>query len=94
MAGAGVWLNWVSTNANQYQSTGYKHLYQVEAEAKTYSWGCANAWDRVQWYWGQWFCGSAGHGGTTPSAGGIENAPYVWNDSSHNQQMWGWQSYQ
>jgi hypothetical protein len=94
MAGSGVWLNWVNTTAHYYQSTSYKNLYQVEGEAKSYDYGCANAWSGSHWFWSGWFCAQAGRGATTTSAGGYYLAPYVWNDSSQNQQMWGWQSYQ
>jgi hypothetical protein len=85
----------VSTGANKYQSTSYKQLNQVEAEAKSYDYGCANAWSGSHWFWSGWFCAVAGKGATTTSAGGgYSLAPYVWNDSSHTQLMWGWQSYQ
>jgi hypothetical protein len=92
-AGANVWLNWVNTTAHYYQSTGYKTFHQDEAEAKSHSYGCANAWNGAAWFF-NWFCAGAGVGVATPTISCCYSlAPYVWNDSGYNQQMWGWQSW-
>jgi hypothetical protein len=92
-AGSNVWLNWVNTTAHYYQSTSYKTFHQGEAEAKSHNYGCANAWNGAAWFF-TWFCAPAGKGAATAAISCCYSlAPYVWNDSGYNQQMWGWQWY-
>jgi|GEM_PF-6073964 len=94
-AGAGVWLNWVWTNAWAYQFTDPQHLKYVEAEALHYGKGCANAWNPSNglFWFKEWSCAPPEYGALTPYIPGTWLKAHVWNRGATPQYMWGWQSY-
>ena len=93
-ASQSVWLNWVSTNANQTQQWTGHHLNYVEAEPEYYSWACANAQINGSEYFGSWYCSAPGNGNQSAYMYGTYLFAQAWNDSGSTQPIWAWAGYQ